>query len=98
MEKQIAHYPLSQVKTLVSSGLVRATKTALKGAIAIGFTFEDMKEVILNLESKDFYKSMTSNHDNSIWQDVYRYPAMDLDIYLKVQILKNVVVISFKEL
>ncbi len=50
MEKKIAHYPLSDVKALVKKGSVRATKTALEGAAVIGFTFEDMKAIVENLE------------------------------------------------
>lgn len=93
MEKKIAHYPLFAVQALVRKGLVRATRTA-----SLGFSFQDMIEVVENLVVNDFYKSMTSRHDNTLWQDVYRYPALDLDIYLKIQILENVVIVSFKEL
>jgi len=98
MEKKVAHYPLPQVQALVTKGLVRATRTALQDALAIGFSMKTMKDVILNLESKDFYKSMTCYHNNELWQDVYRYPAEDIDIYLKIQIVENLVIISFKEL
>jgi motility quorum-sensing regulator/GCU-specific mRNA interferase toxin len=41
---------------------------------------------------------MTSHYDNTIWQDVYRYPAEEGDIYLKIQIVGDVVIVSFKEL
>jgi motility quorum-sensing regulator / GCU-specific mRNA interferase toxin len=98
MEKKIAHYPLSDVKALVQKGSVQATRSALEGAALLGFSFNDMKEVVKNLEVGDLYKSMTSYHDNSIWQDVYHYPAEEGDIYLKLQIVGNVVIVSFKEL
>lgn len=98
MEKKIAHYPLPAVQALVRKGLVRATRTALEDAASLGFSFQGMIEVVENLVVNDFYKSMTSRHDNTLWQDVYRYPALDLYIYLKIQILENVVIVSFKEL
>lgn len=98
MEKRIAHYPLNRVKNLVEEGCVRTTRTALEGAAKLDFNFNDMKEIIGNLEATDFYKSMTSNQNQSLWQDVYRYPAEVADIYIKIQIVKDDVIISFKEL
>lgn len=97
MKKKIAHYPLADVQAFVKNGCVRATKTALDGAALLGFSFPDMKEAIENLEPADFHKSMTSHHDHKIWQDVYRYPAQEVDIYLKIQIVGEVVIVSFKE-
>lgn len=98
MEKKSAHYLLTNVQELVRNGAVKATKTALSGAAALGFNFDDMKAVIENLEPGDFYKSMTSHGDHTVWQDVYHYPAEVEDIYLKLQIVGDVVIVSFKEL
>lgn len=98
MEKKTAHYLLSDVQALVQKGAVRATKTALEGAAAIGFNFDEMKAIVENLEPGDFYKSMTSHNDHTVWQDVYHYPAEEEDIYLKLQIVGDVVIVSFKEL
>ena len=97
MEKRIAHYQLSKIKLLVAAGSVRSSRTALKSAVSLGMTFGDMKVVILNLQVQDFYKSMTTQHDHTIWQDVYHYPAEDGDLYIKLQILGDVVIVSFKE-
>ena len=97
MDKKKAHYPLIQVKALVSAGSVAATKSALQSAAELGFSFSDMKEVVCALKVTDLVKSMTSRHDHSIWQDVYRFPSEEIDIYLKIQIVKQVVIISFKE-
>ncbi|CAN5684577.1 hypothetical protein BH10CYA1_BH10CYA1_03490 [soil metagenome] len=70
MEKKVAHYPLTDVRALVQKGCVRATRTALDGAAALGFTFNDMRKVIENLEIDDLQKSMTSHGDHTVWQDV----------------------------
>lgn len=75
MEKKTAHYSLDVVRKLVDEGSVSATKTALAGAAALGIDFAGMKEVIKNLETGDFYKSMTSHADHTVWQDVYHFPS-----------------------
>lgn len=98
MEKRTAHYSLALIKELVLLGKVSATRSALTDAAALGYTFDDMKFVIGNLETSDLYKSMTTHHNNKLWQDVYRYPASDGDLYLKLQVIEDVVIISFKEL
>ena len=75
MEKKSAHYPLATVKALVEKGCVKSTKSALEGAAALGLDFNDMKEVVKNLENGDLYKSMTTHADHTIWQDVYHFPG-----------------------
>lgn len=97
MEKKKAHYPLDQIQALVQAGAVQATRTALGDAAALGLRFSDMKDVIKNLKPSDLYKSMTSHYDNKIWQDVYHYPTLNYDLYIKLQKVKDVVIVSFKE-
>lgn len=82
MEKKTAHYLLSTVKKLVNENRVSATASALANAAQLGFDFEDMKEVIRNLEMGDLYKSMTSHRDPSVWQDVYHYPSKMLGSFM----------------
>jgi len=98
MEKKKPHYLLTNVKALLAEGKVRATGTALKGGAALGFSFDEMLEVVSTLESTDFYKSMTTHSDNSIWQDVYHAPTTEGDVYLKLTVLDDVLIVSFKEL
>jgi motility quorum-sensing regulator/GCU-specific mRNA interferase toxin len=98
MEKKSAHYSLALVKSLVSVNSVGVTKAALKGAAQLGFSINDVKEIVMALEVTDLVKSMTCHHDHRVWQDVYHYPAEEIDIYLKIQIVRKVVIISFKEL
>lgn len=98
MEKNAPHCKLSKVKALVKSGKVRATMSALSGAAALGIRFDEMLTIIASLTSKDFYKSMTSHADHRIWQDVYR-PKIDArTIYLKLTVIEDVLIVSFKEL
>ncbi len=98
-EKNTAHYPLTQVKELIEEGKVSSTLTALQTAAALEYSFEDMVNVIRELQITDLYKSMTTYADHMVWQDVYHFPAEgDLDIYLKLTVTDNVLIVSFKEL
>jgi motility quorum-sensing regulator / GCU-specific mRNA interferase toxin len=98
MEKRKPHCPLSAVHALIEQGNVRATGTALSGAAAMGFEFDDMLNVIRTLTMKDFYKSMTTHADHRIWQDVYQPSTEAGDVYLKLTVIDDVLIISFKEL
>ncbi len=98
MEKKKAHYLLSDVKSLIDAGKVRPTRTALEGAAALGFNFDEMMEVIYTLEITAFYKSMTSYADHTNWQDVYHAPTTQGDVYLKLTIIDDLLIVSFKEL
>lgn len=98
MEKKTPHCPLSTVKRLVEAGQVRTTLTARIGASELGLDFPGMLAVILTLAPADFYKSMTTHHDHTIWQDVYRPTTAVGDVYLKLTIVDEVLVVSFKEL
>ncbi len=98
MEKYTPHYMLSEIKSCLEAGKVRATFTALSNASALGFDFSDMIKVIGNLSQQDFYKSMTSYQDSKFWQDVYRLRTETDKIYLKLAIIDGLLIISFKEL
>ena len=98
MEKGIPHCKLSVVKGLVELGKVRTTHSARTGASALGFAYSDMLVVVLALNPSDFYKSMTSHSDHAIWQDVYRTTTKLGSVYLKLTVVDDVLVVSFKEL
>ena len=98
MEKRGAHCPLAVVHALVERGQVRATGTALSGAAALDLDFDDMLNVIRALTPNDFYKSMTTHNDHRIWQDVYQPSTSAGDVYLKLTVIDDVLIVSFKEL
>jgi len=98
MEKQTPHCKLAVVKTLVANGKIRTTKSAREGAAALGFDFDGMLTVILDLTPVDFYKSMTTHADHRVWQDVYRPKTLAGDVYLKLTVVDDLLVVSFKEL
>jgi len=57
-----------------------------------------MLAVVLALKPGDFYKSMTTHADHTIWQDVYRPKTSVGDVYLKLTVIDHVLIVSFKEL
>jgi motility quorum-sensing regulator / GCU-specific mRNA interferase toxin len=98
MEKRKPHCPLSVVHALVEQGRVRATGSALSGAAVMDLSFDDMLNVIGALTISDFHKSMTTHGDHHIWQDVYRPSTAAGDAYLKLTVIDDVLIVSFKEL
>ena len=98
MEKRKPHCPLSSIKTLIEAGKVRTTHAARTGANALGFDYAEMLAVVAGLKLTDFYKSMTTHADHTIWQDVYRPNTAAGDVYLKLTVIDDVLIISFKEL
>ena len=98
MEKRTPHCPLSVVKALIEAGKVRTTQSARSGAAALDLDYRGMLAVIQALTPGDFYKSMTTHADHRLWQDVYR-PATEVgDLYLKLMVIDDVLIVSFKEL
>ena len=98
MEKRTPHCPLCVVKTLIEAGRVRTTQSARSGAAALDLDYRGMLAVIQALTPGDFYKSMTTHADHRLWQDVYR-PATEVgDLYLKLMVIDDVLIVSFKEL
>jgi motility quorum-sensing regulator/GCU-specific mRNA interferase toxin len=98
MEKRSAHCPLAVVKTLVEAGRVRCTFSALAGGAALGFDFDEVVSVVMALSPTDFYKSMTTHADHRVWQDVYRPSTTAGEVYLKLMVVGDVLIVSFKEL
>ncbi len=98
MEKHTPHCRLIEVKALVAAGKVRATRSARLGATELGLDLTDMLTVVTELTAVDFYKSMTTHADHTVWQDVYRPSTWAGDVYLKLTVIDDVLIVSFKEL
>jgi len=98
MEKSVPHCKLAVVKALVEAGEVRATHAARVAATALGLELFDMLAVVMALTPADFYKSMTTHADHTVWQDVYRPRSQAGDVYLKLTVIDDVLIVSFKEL
>ena len=86
MEKQKPHYNLSQVQAVVADPSSRPfTAMALRGGFALGLVEEEMRQVVLSLSRRDFYKSMTTDADHRAWQDVYHGTTQEgTAVYIKI--------------
>jgi len=98
MEKRTPHCKLAIVKALVEAGKVRTTHAARVGANELGLEFSGMLAVVIALTPADFYKSMSTHVDHTVWQDVYRPSTQAGDVYLKLTVIDDVLIVSFKEL
>ncbi len=98
MEKPAPHCKLTVVKAMVGAGRVRATRGAREGAVALGLDFDGMLAVVMALTTADFHKSMTTHADHRVWQDVYRPLTPAGEVYLKLTVIDDVLIVSFKEL
>jgi motility quorum-sensing regulator/GCU-specific mRNA interferase toxin len=99
MEKRIPHYRLGDIQGVVATlGAAAFTKTALDGGRAMGLTTSEMLTVVAGLGRGNFYKSMTTLADHTIWQDVYHADTpVGRVAYIKVTMRANAPVIQFKE-
>ena len=98
MEKGTPHCKLPVVKAMIEAGKVRSTLSALAGGAALGFDFEGIVSVVKALTPADFYKSMTTHADHRVWQDVYRPATSAGEVYLKLTVIDDVLIVPFKEL
>lgn len=100
MEKRKPTYRLSAIQDAFDRpDRLMATTTALKGAAALGMGRQEIVNVIQGLRPGDFYKSMTSHHDRTVWQDVYhgRSPAGLVYVKFTAGVVTQFLLLSFKE-
>ena len=67
------------------------------GGAAMGFDAKQMANIVAGLTSQHFYKSMTSHADHKLWHDVYHVKTDRGEVYLKLTVVEELLVISFKE-
>jgi motility quorum-sensing regulator/GCU-specific mRNA interferase toxin len=97
-EKRTPHCKLPIIKSLIEAGRVKSTFSALAGGAALGFDFDGMVGIVMALTPADFHKSMTTHADHRVWQDVYRPDTATGEVYLKLTVVDDVLIVSFKEL
>jgi len=97
LEKRKAHYPLADIKRLVEERRASFTKTALEDGTAMGFDAEEMLQVVATLKAKDLHKSMTTHRDHKVWQDVYHADTDRGVAYVKLTVVEDLLIVSFKE-
>lgn len=99
MEKRAPQYDLAALQAAVGRlGVAAFTKSALDGGRAMGLTSGEMLKVIASLTRREFYKSMTSYSDHTVWHDVYHAPTpVGRIAYIKITLRASAPVIQFKE-
>ncbi len=97
MEKRIAHYSLSLIKGLISKKKYVVTLSARQSYTALGFDDDEVLAVIDELQPIDLYKSMTSYNNHLLWHDVYHRSHKGIELYIKLQVKEDAIIISFKE-
>jgi len=99
MEKRIPHYLLSEIQAQMDCvEAMNLTKTARDGIRQAGMLIAEALEVVRGLSRADFYKSMTTQKDHRVWQDVYHAEWRSKMLYVKFQRAGEYFVVSFKEL
>lgn len=71
MEKLKPHYDLVLIKASAAAKTLGITITAQSGANGLGLALDGVMTVVQGMSRSQFYKSMTSDVDHRIWQDVY---------------------------
>jgi len=97
MQKRIASYNLEEIKALIEKERYFVTKSAKLAYVALGLSDEEVVQIIMSLVHRDLHKSMTSYANNKLWQDVYYKNVDELELYIKLQINGDAIIISFKE-
>lgn len=97
MEKSTPHCTLADVQSLIRAGKIRITKSAVMGAAALGLGPAAIVETLMLLERANFRKSMTTYADHRVWQDVYCALTEAGMVYVKLTVIDDVLVVSFKE-
>lgn len=97
MEKRVAHYSLETIKELIAQKKYVVTLSARQSYTALGLNDDEVLEVIDKLTPKHLYKSMTNYTNHTIWHDVYHSRHNTIELYIKLQVNENAIIISFKE-
>lgn len=83
---------------IAAQGIGAFTYSARIGAFAMGLSEQGALDVIAGLTRRNFYKSMTTYADHTIWQDVYHATCPSGKVaYIKLTVVAGHVVIQFKE-
>lgn len=100
-KKLTPHYNLSKMQEYIRAGKLYITQKAIQNARNdFNIKSVDIPDYICQLNNSHFYKSMTCDQNNKIWQDVYHLPIKaNQNAYIKLQlnIEEETVIIQFKK-
>jgi motility quorum-sensing regulator/GCU-specific mRNA interferase toxin len=93
-------YDLSAIKSALSdAATLNVTGTALRDAAALGYGSKEIVDVVQSIELAHFHKTMDSDKRPGFFQDVYRVPDGDIELYVKftADSVTEFKLLSFKE-
>lgn len=99
MEKSKPTYDIDSIKAAFDDpDKLEITNTALLNASKLGYDRHMIVATVQSIKKDNFYKSMTSNHNSRIWQDVYHVPSDTGMLYIKFTsgIISDFLLLSFK--
>ena len=99
-EKKAPHHDIGAVKRAFANGDGMFTRVATTDAAAMGYGSAEIVDIIQTIDAGQFYKSMTSHYDETVWQDVYHVPHAKGTLYVKFTDNASLVeftLLSFKE-
>lgn len=98
MEKRKPHYLLSDIQAQMTTiSTLNLTLSAQEGIRIAGMKRRDALAVVRGLTRAEFYKSMTTEKNHRVWQDVYHAEWQGKPLYVKFQQADEYFVVSFKE-
>ena len=100
--KRKPHHELAGIKAkFADEDTLEITGTATRSAQGLGYSLEEVVEVIQALEPGDFVKSETAHSPPNprVWHDTYVIPYDEKWLYLKFagETLIDLIMASFKE-
>jgi motility quorum-sensing regulator/GCU-specific mRNA interferase toxin len=66
---------------------VPVTPSARVGASELGLKLAEMLALVMSLTSDDFYNSITTHADDTVWQEAYRPSSRVVDASLNLVVL-----------
>jgi motility quorum-sensing regulator/GCU-specific mRNA interferase toxin len=101
--KRKPHHDLAAIQAkFVDVDTLEITAKASRDAQGLGYSLEDVVDVVQELEPGDFVKSETAHNppNSRVWHDTYHIPCDGLFLYLKFagETLIDIVLTSFKEI
>ena len=87
---------LRRIRELATAGRVRFTFKALRELAALGLDADDAVEILHGLSTREAHGRLRSESTRE-WMYVFKVNVGDLEIYLKVAVRDDCIVISFHD-
>ena len=87
---------LKRIHDLAAASKVRLTYKAEREALTLGFAPEDVRDVVTGLSAEDSAGRLASQASGE-WMYVWKAPLLDADLYVKLILRNDCVVVSFHE-